>query len=103
MVLLGLTALAACTRWPGFLVGLLSTGAGLGLIADFGAQWFARDYPQLTLVIVGGGAVYGGGVALLGLGVIIDCWLPGGRGNRAASIGQGSHTPPDNVPLRRPV
>jgi hypothetical protein len=100
-VLLSLTALAACSRWPGFLVGVLSTGAGLGLIADFGAQWFARDYPQLATVIVGGGAIYAGGVALLGLGVIIDCWLPGGRGK--GGIAQSPAVVPDGVPLRRPV
>lgn len=100
IVLLGLTALAAITRWPGLLVGVVSTGAGLGLIADFGAQWFARDFPQLTVVIVGGGALYAGAIALLGFAVLLDCWLPGGRSGPG---GRASTQPAENLPLNRPI
>jgi len=103
LVLIAMTGLAALTRWPGFLTGLVSIACGLGLIVDFAGQYYVRDagFEWLLWGIVGGGTIYAAGVTVLGLAVIADCWLPGGRSGNQAKAGYTDDI--SQKPMQRPV
>ncbi len=80
MVLWGLTLL---TRFPGFITGTLLAVMGIGLAADIAGWWLARDNAQWAWAIAVGGAAFNGGVGVSGLLILLDLWLPGGRGKVA--------------------
>ena len=69
----------AMTRWPRALVGLVAFVGGAGLLGDMSSWWLARDNAVWINVIVAGGFLYGVATTVLGLAVILDCVLPGGR------------------------
>ncbi len=79
MVLLIVGGLGAMTRWPRALVGVLMAAGGVGLLADMGAWWLAKDNAVWVYVIVGGGIAQGASVMAMGLLAIVDMWAPGGR------------------------
>ncbi|MEZ6243250.1 MAG: hypothetical protein R3B57_09420 [Phycisphaerales bacterium] len=79
LVLLVVGALGVMTRWWGWLSGLVLAIGGGGLLADMGGQWLARTNEAWVYAIVVGGFAYAGSVMLMGLAVIVDLWLPGGR------------------------
>lgn len=83
LVLLVVGALGAMTRWWGWLTGFVLATGGAGLLADMGGQWLARSDDAWVYAIVAGGFAYAGAVMLIGLGVILDLWLPGGRSRSA--------------------
>lgn len=76
LILIVLTLLAALTRFGGAPAGIIASLGGLGLLADFGAQWLTRDNADLAWVIVGAGFAYGASALLLALLAIADMWLP---------------------------
>jgi len=83
VVLLVVAALGAMTRWWGWLTGGLVAVGGLGLLLDSAGQWLARGNEFWVYGIVGGGFAYAASTGMLGLLVVVDLWLPGGRGTRA--------------------
>lgn len=68
--------LMLATRMPRLLTHPVACVIGLGLLADIGGWWLARDNVQLAWLVVAGGAVFSGGVTVAGLMVVLDCWLP---------------------------
>jgi hypothetical protein len=71
-----LAALALATRLPRGLVHALIALTGLALAADLAAWWGARSSTAFVTVIIGAGAIYNIGSALLMLLVLLDLWLP---------------------------
>jgi hypothetical protein len=68
--------LLLATRLPRFISHGLLMLMGIGLFADIGSWWLARDYVGFVYVIVAAGFVFNGSSALsLGL-VILDTWFP---------------------------
>lgn len=84
-VTLVLAWLALLTSWPRALIALLVGLTGLGLMADIGAWWLTRIWIEFAWMIMGAGAVYNGGVVLLGLAVIVDLLMPGKNARGADS------------------
>ncbi|MCW5755253.1 MAG: hypothetical protein KIT24_11155 [Phycisphaeraceae bacterium] len=82
MVLWGLTLM---TRWPGLVSGALLAVMGIGLAVDIGSWWLARDHAAWAWGIAIGGAAFNGAVGLSGLMILLDLWLPGGRGKSASA------------------
>jgi hypothetical protein len=78
-----LAGLALATSLPRALVNGLVAITGLALAADLAAWWAARHVEGLVDVIIGAGALYNGSSVLLMLLVLVDLWLPGGRGRPA--------------------
>jgi hypothetical protein len=76
-VTLVLAWLALLTSWPRALVGLVVGATGLGLLLDIGSWWLTREWIDFAYLIMGAGAVYNGGMVLLGLAVIGDVLMPG--------------------------
>jgi hypothetical protein len=64
------------TRWPRALVGLLILLAGGSLFADLGSWWLARGTAGFVYLIAAAGTAYAATMALAGLAVIADLWLP---------------------------
>lgn len=71
--------LLTLTRAPRFLVGLLATIIGIGLLADVGSWIPARSNEILIYAIAGGGFAFTSGITLSMLIVVVDMWLPRGR------------------------
>ncbi|MCR9075358.1 MAG: hypothetical protein NXI07_04895 [bacterium] len=83
IILIVIAWLAICTRfWMG-LTGLITLAAGLGLLVDMAGWWITRDIASFAYAVVVGGGVYSAGTSLLGLMVIVDCLLPGGKRSAA--------------------
>ena len=78
--------LAGLTRWPRAAVGLMVALAGVGLLGDLGGQWLARSTGSSlwVWVVVVGGFASSLGVALMGVMVLVDLWLPGTKKDAAA-------------------
>lgn len=68
------------SRWPRAMVNLVGVLIGLGLAADVTAWWLAREYLQFVWVIVAAGGIYLGFSGLAVILLIVDLWLPRGRG-----------------------
>jgi hypothetical protein len=79
VILIVIALLAAMTRAPRALVGLVVFAGAVGLLADMAAWWLARDNDVWVYAIVGGGFAYSAATGLAGLIVIIDCLIPGRR------------------------
>jgi hypothetical protein len=75
-VTLALGWFALRTGWPRRLVGFVVGVTGLGLFADIGAWWLTREWIEFAWVIAGAGAVYNGGMVVLGLLVLGDLLMP---------------------------
>lgn len=75
-VTLVLCWLAVLTSWPRVLVGLIVAATGLGLFLDIGSWWMTRSIIEFAYLIAGAGAVFNGGLALLGVLVIVDLFMP---------------------------
>lgn len=75
-------ALALGTSLPRRLMNGLIGLTGLALAADLAAWWLAREYAAFVSVIIGAGAVYNIGSALLMLLILADLWLPRGAADR---------------------
>lgn len=84
-VTIAIAWLALLTSWPRALIALLVGLTGLGLMADIGAWWLTRKWIEFAWVIMGAGAVYNGGMVLLGLAVIADLMIPGRTARRTDS------------------
>lgn len=84
---IALWILTVFTRWPRVLTGFILALMGLGLAADIGAWWLARDNASWAWAIVIGGGAFNGAVGLSGLLVVLDLWLPC---RRAAAAESGS-------------
>ena len=69
------------TRWWRLLTGLLVAAAGIGLLADIGGWWLAADNANFAYMIVAGGATYMLSTGVQLLLILVDLWLPGGRGD----------------------
>lgn len=79
IILIVIAWLAICTRfWMG-LTGLITFVSGLGLLVDMAGWWITRDIAAFAYAVVIGGGIYSAGTSLLGLMVIVDCILPGGK------------------------
>ncbi|MHA7812654.1 MAG: hypothetical protein ACX94C_04585 [Phycisphaerales bacterium] len=79
VILLVIAWLAICTRfWMG-LTGLITFLAGLGLLVDMAGWWITRDFAPFAYAVVAGGGIYTAGTSLLGLMIVVDCLLPGGK------------------------
>ncbi len=79
IILIVIAWLAICTRfWMG-LTGLITLIAGLGLLVDMAGWWITRDFAPFAYAVVVGGGIYSAGTSLLGLMIIVDCLLPGGK------------------------
>lgn len=87
VILIVIACLCVCTRFPRGLTGLLVLGSGLGLLVDMAGWWISREYAGFTYGIVIGGGIYAAGTVLMGLMVTLDCLLPAGRKQRAATGG----------------
>jgi ABC-type transporter Mla maintaining outer membrane lipid asymmetry permease subunit MlaE len=61
------------------LTGLITFVAGLGLLVDMAGWWITRDFAPFAYAVVVGGGIYSAGTSLLGLMIIVDCLLPGGK------------------------
>lgn len=68
--------LMLATRMPRLLTHPVACVIGLGLLADIGGWWLARDNVQFAMMIVAGGAAFSAGITLAGVMVVLDCWLP---------------------------
>lgn len=79
VILIVLALLGAMTRVPKSLNGLIVLVGALGLLADMSAWWLARSNDAWAYAIVGGGFAYSAATGLVGLIVIVDCLIPGGR------------------------
>jgi hypothetical protein len=75
-VTLVLAWLALLTSWPRAFVGLVVGVTGLGLMVDIGSWWLTREWIAFAWAIAVGGAIYNGGMVLLGLMVIADLLRP---------------------------
>jgi len=76
IILIVIAWLAICTRfWMG-LTGMITFVAGLGLLVDMAGWWITRDFAPFAYAVVIGGGIYSAGTSLLGLMIIIDCFLP---------------------------
>lgn len=73
-LLVGMLSLA--TRFPAGLVGFLVLLSGAGLAADLGSWFLAREHGVFVWGIVGGGAAWMGGTALMLAIVLFELWLP---------------------------
>jgi len=76
-----LTALVAglmlLTCWPRRVSGGLMVVASLGLALDVASWWLAREWlPAVWIVVVGGG-MYSGAMAVMVVGVMVDVLRPG--------------------------
>jgi mono/diheme cytochrome c family protein len=71
-----LSALALASGLPRALVNPLIALTGVALALDLAAWWLARQHEAFVHVIIGAGALYNGGSALLMLLVLLDLWLP---------------------------
>lgn len=71
--------LACATRLPRGLISLLIGLTGLALMFDIASWWLAREADVFVYLIVGAGAVYNAGTALLILLITLDLWLPSKR------------------------
>lgn len=80
---LALALLAVGTRWARSLIGALIALMGLGLIADVGSWFLARENDVFVPVIVGAGAAFNLAAGLLILLIVVDLWAPS-RTKRAA-------------------
>jgi hypothetical protein len=83
-VTLVLAWLALLTSWPRAIVGLVVAATGLGLLLDIGGWWLTREWIDFAYLIMGAGAVYNGGMVLLGLLVIGDVLMPAKKPTQAA-------------------
>jgi hypothetical protein len=79
---IALLALLCATRLPRGVVSLLAALHGLGLLADIGSWWLARQSEPFVYVIAGAGWVYNGTLVLIALLVIADLWLPRKQSSR---------------------
>jgi len=70
------TLLACGTSRLRGLTNLLLGVVGVALLCDIGSWWLAREADAFVYLIVGAGAVYNGGTALLILLILLDLWLP---------------------------
>ena len=77
---LALGALILATRWWRFIRSTVCGVMGAALLADIGAWWLARDDERYVWVVLAAGAAYSASIALGSAMVLIDLWLPGGRG-----------------------
>lgn len=64
------------TRFPRALVNLLFMLIGVGLLADLGGWWLARQYEQAVYMLLVGGAAYIGATGVALLLILLDLWLP---------------------------
>ncbi len=76
IILIVLGLLAAMTRAPRGLLGLIVLVGSVGLLADMGAWWLARSNMTWVYAIVGGGFLYSAATGLAGLAIILDCLIP---------------------------
>lgn len=74
MALLGLL-----TSWPRRLVGLMVGATGVGLALDLSGWWITRVAADYAAVVAIGGAMYTGGMSLIGLMVLLDLCMPHGK------------------------
>lgn len=79
VILLVVALLAAMTRAPRALIGLVVLIGAAGLTADMAAWWLTRLNDGWVFAIVGGGFAYSAGTGLAGLVVILDCIIPARR------------------------
>jgi len=80
LMALAVICLAAFSRWPRGLTGLLSAACGVGLACEFAGMWFMRGNEPMLNLLLGGGTAFHGFFALLTLMVFLDLWFPGGGG-----------------------
>ncbi|MBS0196437.1 MAG: hypothetical protein JSR77_06740 [Planctomycetes bacterium] len=71
-----LVLMAACTRWPRMLTGLLATACGAGLLADIGGWWLTRHHADFAYMVIAGGGAFAGSSVILLLLILADLWLP---------------------------
>jgi hypothetical protein len=71
-----LVLLLAQTRFHGGWTGLIGFVAALGLAIDISGWWLARESAAFVPMILGGGALFGIGSALMMLTIFADVWLP---------------------------
>jgi hypothetical protein len=79
VILMVVALLAAMTRAPRALIGLVVFAGAAGLLADMSAWWLSRLDDRWVYAIVVGGFAYALGTGLAGLAVIIDCIIPARR------------------------
>lgn len=76
---------ALLTSWPRPLVGLVSAACGVGLLADVGGWWVTREVADAAYMVVAGGAMFNGGIGVLGLLILLDLCMPRGTAKPAAA------------------
>lgn len=78
-VTIALMWLALLTSWPSAIVGLVVAATGVGLFLDIGSWWATRQIVEFAYLIAAAGAVYNGGMVILGLLVLADLLRPAGK------------------------
>jgi hypothetical protein len=76
VILMVVAVLAAMTRAPRALTGLIVLAGAVGLLADMSGWWLARLDMVWVYAIVGGGFAYSAATGLAGAIVILDCIIP---------------------------
>lgn len=79
IITIGVILAAAGTRFPRGLVGGLGLLAGLGLLVDIGCWWLTRWQADFAWGIIGGGAMFNGGLMLLLTLILLDLLRPAPR------------------------
>ncbi len=82
VILMVVAVLAAMTRAPRALTGLVVLAGAVGLLADMSAWWLARLDMVWIYAIVGGGFAYSAATGLAGAIVILDCLIPARRASK---------------------
>lgn len=71
-----LAAFLFATRFPRGVVNVLILLMGVGLLADIGGWWLARESMMGVYVLLAGGAAFNGAAALSLVLLIAELWLP---------------------------
>jgi hypothetical protein len=109
LVLLAVGALALLTRWPRALMRALVCLGCVGCLVDLASWWLARgDVAALAAVsgpfyvklIVAGGALFGGALALQLALIFVDLFLP--RSPAAGAVAGNGIAPKPTPPQTRP-
>jgi hypothetical protein len=77
LMALAVMGMAAMSRWPRGLTGVLTAFCGLGLAAEFAGMWLARANESMINVLLVGGGAFHACFALLTLLAFAELWLPG--------------------------
>lgn len=81
VVALLVSTIFTATRWRGPLVPLLVASAFLGALVDVGAWWLTKAYGSpFHLLVIAGGAAFGGSVLTMAVLALDELWLRGALG-----------------------